>query len=442
MSIAHSREGTTAAPTGTRSARMTDRQRRAVVAGAVGNTVEWVDWAVYSAFAPIFASQFFPKGDKTADLLATLAVFAVGFGMRPIGAAVLGAYADRRGRKAGMTLTITMMAIAALVVAVCPPYSAIGIVAPAVLVIARLVQGFSAGGEFGTSSAFLIESAAPGRRAFVGSWQQVSVGAGTLIASLLGTLLTSTLSDGALTTWGWRAAFAVGGLLGLIGLWLRTAVEETEAFAEVARSRDNEARPTPLRDMLVKHPRAALRVVGITIAGTLLYYIWVSYMPGYAHAAEGVALSRAFLANTLAIVVFLVMLPFGGMLSDRFGRRPTMTAFAAGFLVLSWPAFQLVGGGFMALLAVELVGMFFLVGYSANCAVVMAEQFPAEVRTTGIGLPYALAVAIFGGTAPYITTWLATHGHRDRVWIYTAIAAAIGVVVYATMPETKGKELE
>jgi MHS family alpha-ketoglutarate permease-like MFS transporter len=433
------RTDATATGTPQRDARMTDKQRRAVVAGAVGNTVEWVDWAVYSAFAPIFSSQFFPKADKTADLLATLAVFAVGFGMRPIGAAVLGTYADRRGRKAGMTLTISMMAAAALVVAVCPPYSAVGVVAPAVLVIARLIQGFSAGGEFGTSSAFLIESAAPHRRAFIGSWQQVSVGAGTLIASLLGTLLTSTLSDAALTTWGWRAAFAVGGLLGLVGLWLRTAVEETDAFTEMAESR--ESRPTPLRDMVVKHPRAALRVIGITIAGTLLYYIWVSYMPGYAHAAENVPLSRAFLANTLAIVVFLVMLPFGGMLSDRFGRRPTMVIFAAGFLVLSWPSFQLIGGGFWSLLLVELAGMVFLVGYSANCAVVMAEQFPAEVRTTGIGLPYALAVAVFGGTAPYVTTWMATHGHRDKVWVYTALAAAVGVVVYATMPETKGKEI-
>ncbi len=420
---------------------MTGKQRRAVVAGAIGNTVEWVDWAVYSAFAPIFSTQFFPKGDPAANLLSTLAVFAVGFLMRPIGAALLGGYADRCGRKAGMTLTISMMAIAALVVAVCPPYSAIGVGAPAVLLVARLVQGFSAGGEFGTSSAFLVESAAPARRAFVGSWQQVSVGAGTLIASLLGTLLTSTLSDGALESWGWRAAFALGGLLGLVGLWLRVAVEETDAFTEVARRREDGPRPTPLRDMLVNHPRAALRVVGITIAGTLLYYVWVSYMPGYAHAAEGVPLSRAFLANTLAVAVFLVMLPFGGMLSDRFGRKPTMLAFAIGFLALSWPAFQLIGGGFWSLLLVELVGMFFLVGYSANCAVVMAEQFPAEVRTTGIGLPYALAVAVFGGTAPYVTTWMATHGHRDKVWVYTAIAACVGVVVYALMPETRGEEI-
>jgi MHS family alpha-ketoglutarate permease-like MFS transporter len=422
------------------AARLTDKQRRAVIAGSIGNTVEWVDWAVYATFASVFATQFFPKGDKTANLLATLAVFAVGFLMRPIGAAVLGSYADRRGRKAGMTLSISLMAGAALVIAVCPPYSAIGVGAPAVLVLARLVQGFSAGGEFGTSSAFLVESAAPGRRAFVGSWQQVSVGAGALIASLLGTVLTRTLTDDSLSTWGWRLAFGLGGLLGLVGLWLRLAVEETDAFTELVERRAG-AKPRPLRDMLVNHPLAAVRVAGITVAGTLLYYMWVNYMPGYARTAEQVPLSTAFLANTLAISVFLVMLPLGGMLSDRIGRKPTMLAFAVGFLVLSWPAFHFLGGGFWSLLLVELVGMFFLVGYSANCAVVMAEQFPAEVRTTGIGLPYALAVALFGGTAPYATTWMATHGHRDKVWLYAAAAALVGIAVYATMPETKGKEI-
>ncbi|MET7969486.1 MFS transporter [Micromonospora sp. NPDC005305] len=432
---------TATAPTRAPAVPLTDKQRRAVIAGSIGNTVEWVDWALYASFAPIFSAQFFPKGDAGAALLATLAVFAVGFLMRPIGGALLGSYADRHGRKAGMTLTIAMMAGAALVIAICPPYSAIGILAPVVLVLARLVQGFSAGGEFGTSSAFLIESASPGRRGFVGSWQQVSVGAGALIASLLGTLLTRTLSDDALATWGWRVAFGVGGLLGLVGLWLRVSVEETDAFTELAQRRTGQAKPQPVKDMLVKHPRAALRVVGITIAGTLLYYMWVSYMPGYAHTAEGIPLTTAFLANTLAIAIFLVLLPFGGKLSDRFGRKPTLLAFAIGFLVLAWPAFQIIGEGFWSLFLVELAGVFFLVGYSANCAVVMAEQFPADVRTTGIGLPYALAVAIFGGTAPYVTTWLATHGHRDKVWIYAAAAAVIGIVVYATMPETKGKEI-
>ncbi|GHJ36822.1 MFS transporter [Streptomyces sp. TS71-3] len=418
------------------------RRRRAIWAGSIGNTVEWVDWAVYSTFASVFSGQFFPSDVPEAALLSTMAVFAVGFLMRPIGGAVLGSYGDRHGRKKAMTLTISMMAGASLVIAVCPGFGSIGVAAPIVLVVARLVQGFSAGGEFGTSSAFLVESAAPARRAFAGSWQQVSVGAGTLIASLTGTILTSTLTDDALTSWGWRLAFAVSGLLGLVGLWLRVSVAETDSFRRIDAA--ERVRANPLRTMLVEHPRAALRVVGVTIAGTLIYYLWVSYMPAYVHVTTGMPLNKALLANTISLAVFIVLLPFGGMLSDRVGRKPTMLAFAVGFLVLAWPMFRLVDGegGFWTLLAVELVGLVLIVGYSANCAVVMAEQFPARVRTTGIALPYALAVAVFGGTAPYITTWMSANGLRGLVWVYLSVAALIGVVVYATMPETKGKEIE
>jgi MFS transporter, MHS family, alpha-ketoglutarate permease len=413
--------------------------RRAVIAGSIGNAVEWVDWAVYSSFAPIFASQFFPSSDNTANLLSTLAVFAIGFVMRPIGGALLGSYADRRGRKAGLTLSISLMAGASLLIGICPPYASIGVLAPIVLTLARLVQGLSAGGEFGSSSTFLVESAAAGRRAAVGSWQQVSVGAGTLIASLTGAVLTSILDAGEMQTFGWRIAFIVGGLLGLVGLWLRISVEETAHFTAAVESGRRKTRP--LRAMLIDHPRAALRVVGITIAGTLIYYVWISYMVGYAHSTTNIPLNQAFLANTIALAVFLVLLPFGGMLSDRVGRKPTLLAFAVGIFIIAWPSFALLRNDFWILLGVELVGMVLLVGYSANAATVMAEQFPAEVRTVGVGLPYALAVAIFGGTAPYVTTWMASNGLKQWVFLYVMAAALIGIVIYAVMPETKGKEL-
>ncbi|SFN63956.1 MFS transporter, MHS family, alpha-ketoglutarate permease [Pseudonocardia ammonioxydans] len=423
--------------------RLAPHQRKALVAGAVGNTVEWVDWAVYATFAPIFAAQFFAPGDPTAALLSTMGVFAVGFVMRPIGGAVLGAYADRHGRKKGLTLTIGLMSGASAVIAVAPTYDSVGLLAPLILLLARLVQGFSAGGEFGSSSSFMVESAAPRRRAFAGSWQQVSVGAGTLIAAGMGTVLTTVLDESALASWGWRVAFGVGALLGLIGLWLRVSVSETEAFAALTERAAEQAAPrrNAFVVMVRDHPRAALRVVGITIAGTLIYYIWVSFMPTYAHIATGIPLRDALLANTIALVAFLVLLPFGGILSDRVGRKPTMLAFAGGFVLFAWPAFHFLGDSFWGLLTIELIGMVLIVGYSANCAVVMAEQFPAEVRSTGIGLPYALAVALFGGTAPYVTTWLTTHEHGDLVWLYVAVAALIGVAVYATMPETKGRAL-
>jgi MFS transporter, MHS family, alpha-ketoglutarate permease len=257
----------------------------------------------------------------------------------------------------------------------------------------------------------------------------------------MGFVLTSTLSDADLHSWGWRIAFGVGGLLGLVGLWLRVSVEETASFQR-ARDDGRTRRRNPIVGMLTEHPRAALRIVGITIAGTLTYYVWISYMPGYAKAAVGIPLSKALLANTIAIAYFLCLLPFVAVLSDRYGRKPTLLVFAIGFVVIAYPAFRLLEvGGFWPLLVVELVGVTFLAGYSANCAVVMAEQFPAEVRSTGIGLPYALAVAIFGGTAPYVTTWMSANGLRGWVWLYVAAAALIGVAVYATMPETKAREL-
>lgn len=424
--------------------KLTAHGRKAIIAGGIGNAVEWVDWAVYTTFSSVFAHHFFPSGDPVAALLATLAIFAVGFVMRPVGAAIMGAYADRKGRKKGLVLTIGMMAGATAVIGIAPTYEAVGILSPLILVAARIVQGFAAGGEFGSSSAFLVEYAAPRRRAFAGSWQQVSVGAGVLLASGMGAIVTSSLPKEALDGWGWRAAFIAAALLGLVGLWLRSSVAETNSFikAEARVEESGKPRRNPVFAMFVQHPKATLRVFGITIAGTLLYYMWVSYMPTYAAVATGIPLSQALLANFIAVALFLVLLPFAGLLSDKIGRKPTLTAFAGGFLIFSWPAFTLLNGNFWMLLFIEVVGIILLLGYSGNCAVIMAEQFPAEVRATGIGLPYALAVAIFGGTAPYITTWMTTSGFGGLVWLYCTVAAAIGVAVYLTMPETKGKELD
>lgn len=300
------------------------------------------------------------------------------------------------------------------------------------------MQGFSAGGEFGSSSAFLVESAARGRRAFAGSWQQVSVAGGVLVASLLGTLATSTLSDDALHSWGWRVAFILGGLLGLVGLWLRISVADTDSFAQVQDA--GRTRANPVKAMFVEHPAAALRVAGITVAGTLTYYIWVNYLPTYANLTTGIPLKTALLSQTLCLVVFVIALPLMGVVSDRVGRKPTMAAFAGGFTVLAWPLLHLLGNSFLSLFLVQLIGMLLILGYSANCAVIMAEQFPPEVRATGIALPYALAVALFGGTAPYLTTWLHESGHSDLLWVYVSAASLISLVVYLTMPETKDKE--
>ncbi|KXF53467.1 transporter [Rhodococcus sp. SC4] len=425
------------------SAQLTEsrKKRKALVAGSVGNTVEWIDWALYSALAPVFATQFFPPAAPGAGLLATLAVFAVGFVMRPVGGAVIGVFTDRHGRKKGLTLTIVMMAGCAFVIALCPTYEQIGVAAPIVLLLARLVQGFSAGGEFGSSSALLVESATGMRRAFAGSWQQVSAGLGVLIAAVLALVLTAALDPDVMSAWGWRAAFIVGGLLGLVGLWLRIGLDETDSFRNVQA--EGRIPRNPMTELFRKHPGAALRVIGMASAGVLIYYIWINYMPGYVSSALGtMSLQTALLANTIALAYFLCLLPFAGIIADRVGRKPVMLAFAIGFLLFAYPAFRMLEtGGFWTLFAVEMIGVTLLAGYAGLIATVMAEQFPAEVRTTGIGFPYAIAVAVFGGTAPYITTWLATHGLQDWVWLYVAAAAAVGAVVYARMPETRGRVL-
>lgn len=416
-------------------------RRRSVVAGSVGNAVEFVDWNIYATFAPVFASQFFPSTDKTAALLSALAIFAVGFIMRPIGGAILGPYVDRFGRKRGLTLTVGIMAAASLVIAVCPGYATIGIAAPIILCVARLAQGFSNGGEFGASSAYLVETAPPGRRAFYGSWQQVTVAGAHIIVAGLGSVLTFTIPAAQMEVWGWRIPFAFGAVLGLVGLWLRVAAKDSGEFRDKEKAA-RRRRSRPLVDMLRYHPRAALRVVGITIAGTLFYYVWISYMPGYVNVATGMPLSDALLIKTISITCFTIALPFVGMLSDRVGRKVTMSVFAGGFLLFSWPAFTLLRNDFWTILGIELVGMLFLLGYSANCAAIMSEQFPAAVRGTGIALPYALAVAMFGGTAPYITTWLQANELAAWTPLYLGVAAAIGLVVYLTMPETKDKPLD
>ncbi|MEM5299711.1 MFS transporter [Burkholderia sp. JPY481] len=416
------------------------RSKTAIVAASLGNMVEWVDWLIYATFAPIFAGQFFAAGEPLANLLSTFAVFAVGFLMRPIGGAVLGSYADRYGRKRALTLSVLLMAGSSLIIAACPTYGTIGIAAPVVLVLARLVQGFSAGGEFGSASAFLVESAEPNQRAFVGSWQHFALNGGILLASLIGFVTTSFLQDGDLKDWGWRAGFAFAGALGIVTLWVRKNARETGSFQHISSS--GKRNKSPLKTMLLEHPAAALRVAGISIAGTLFNYLWMVNFPTYAHLRTGVDLKTALLANACALVVFLILLPFGGKLSDRYGRKPTLLAFSLGSLIYVWPALHFVSASFLSLFLTQAIGMVLLIGYCANCAAVMAEQFPADVRVTGIALPYAASVAIFGGTAPYIVTWMIKTGFDDFVWLYLAAAALIGSVVYLYIPETKGKALD
>ena len=421
--------------------KLTYTEKKAIVAATLGTIVEYTDWVIYATFSSILAKQFFPAGNSLTALLSVLAVFAVGFLMRPIGGAVLGAFADRYGRKKGLTLSILLMSVASFVIGVCPNYESIGIAAPIILVLARLVQGFSAGGEFGSASAFLIESAPAHRRAFAGSWQWFAINAGTLVSFLLGFVLASVGSDTALTDWGWRVAFVIAAFLGLLTLWIRLSVRETEVFK--ARIAKGQVPKKPIREIFTTHRKDVGRVIGIAMAGNLLNYVWMVSYPSQVHLVTGMPIRETLLSGVIAVGVSLLLMPLVGMLADRVGRRPVLIAFAACSMLWAWPSFGLLYQGIsLAEVAVlQTISLVIMSGFGAACAVTIAEQFPAEVRVTGISLPYALSVTLFGGTSPYIMTAMSGWGYGHLFWIYLVAVSFVSLVVYLRMPETKGQPL-
>lgn len=419
---------------------MTKDQKKMILAGSLGNAVEYIDWAIYASLAPIFAPKFFPSDDPIASLLGALVVFAVGFVMRPVGGAVLGVYADKHGRKSGLALSILIMSMGGLLIAFSPTFEQIGIFSPILLLVARLAQGFAAGGEYGTSSAYLVEAASSGRRAFAGSFQQVSITAGILSASGISYLVTANLDKESLGSWGWRLAFAIAALLGLAVLWYRSRVGDSESFEALKKS--DELPSSPFKMLFKHHFKSVLWVCMITAPVALLHYIWVVYMPAFASSTYGMPLSQTLLSQTISTVVLLLILPIFGMLSDRFGRKRSLIFSCAGSLALSYPAFAFVGQGFWSLLLFQVLAIIFLAPYLANLAVVMAEQLPAQVRTTGIGFPYALTVAIFGGTAPYVITSMNSNGLLHLIWIYPALMSLIGVIAFSFIRETSHDDLD
>ncbi len=380
--------------------KLTTAQKKAVVAATLGTIVEYTDWVIYATFASILAQQYFPAGDGLTALLQVFAVFAVGFVMRPIGGAVLGAFADRYGRKAGLTLSILLMSVASFAIGVCPSYESIGIAAPIVLVLARLVQGFSAGGEFGSASAFLVESAPAERRAFAGSWQWFAINAGTLVSFILGFGLATFGSESGLADWGWRVAFIIAALLGLITLWIRLSVGETEVFKK--RVAAEGVVKNPLKDVVLNHRRDALRVIGIAMAGNLLNYVWMVNYPSYIHIVTGMQRADTLLIGVISVTISLLIIPFIGKLADRIGRKPVLIGFSVLSAAWAWPSFALLypGMSFAEALVMMTIPMVIMTGFAGAAAVMMVEQFPAKVRVTGVALPYALSVTLFGALPP------------------------------------------
>ena len=411
-----------------------------ILGGAIGNLIEWYDWTIYGLLSSLFAAQIVPADNPSTSLIGVLLTFAVGFLLRPVGSLVLSPMADRYGRRRMLALTIILMGIGSLIIALTPPFAMVGIAAPLLLLVARMLQGFSTGGEFQGSAVFLTEHAPPDRRALASSTQMVSIGLAILLATLTATLTTSLIPQPALSAWGWRVPFLLGAALSLYGVWLRRNLPETPAFEAVERRHEIERRP--LTRALREFPRESLFVFVIQM-GTVQFYLWTVFLPTYARLAGGLPIADGLFGSTIALAVYCVAIPIFAALSDRIGRKPLLYLAAAGFLVLTWPMLTLLrNGSFTTYLAVDIVGILLIAASNSVLAPVLSELFPARVRTSGIGLPYAICSAIFGGTAPLIAAALVG---AKLDWVLAAYVMAIclvAILTYRLMPETRGKPLD
>ncbi|MBB5153249.1 MFS transporter [Saccharopolyspora phatthalungensis] len=405
-----------------------------VLRGSIGNLIEWYDWYAYTAFSVYFAGAFFPKGDLTAQLLNTAGVFAIGFLMRPLGGWLLGRYADRFGRRAALTLSVTLMACGSLVIALTPGFQTIGLGAPVLLVLARLVQGISVGGEYSTSATYLSEVASANKRGFYSSFQYVTLVAGQLTALGVQIVLLQVLSGDEMSEWGWRIPFVIGAIGALIVMWLRRSMDETDSYKKASSGSD--ARGTVRA--LLQHPRECLLVVGLTLGGTVAFYTYTTYLQKFMVNTSGIDKSTVAWINFLALLVFLCLQPLAGALSDRVGRRWLLLGFGVCGTVLTVPLMTLLGSTTnpVAAFALMLAGLVIVTGYTSINAIVKAELFPTNIRALGVGLPYALTVAIFGGTSEYVALWLKQADLEPVFFWYVSGCVLISLLVYLRMRET------
>lgn len=408
---------------------------QSIFRGSVGNLVEWYDWYVYSAFSLYFAKAFFPSGDLTAQLLNTAAVFAVGFLMRPIGGWLMGLYADQHGRKAALLLSVYLMCGGSLIIALTPSYATIGVAAPALLLLARLLQGLSVGGEYGTSATYLSEMATAQHRGFYSSFQYVTLIMGQLLALAVLILLQRVLLTAEqLDQWGWRIPFVIGAAAALVALLLRRGMSETSAYQRAAK---RSAAKTMRR--LLQHPRQLATVVGLTMGGTLAFYTYTTYMQKYLVNSAGMSKADATLISASTLFLFMLLQPLVGALSDRIGRRPVLITFGVLGTLLTVPILTALGDVKTPMAAFWLIlsALVIVSGYTAINAVVKAELFPTEIRALGVGLPYAVTVSVFGGTAEYIALWFKSIGHESGFYWYVTACIGCSLLVYVTMRDTR-----
>jgi MFS transporter, MHS family, proline/betaine transporter len=414
-------------------------RRKAVVAATVGNFVEWYDFTIYGYFATVIAALFFTAEDPLTSILATFAIFGVAFLVRPVGALVIGSIGDRIGRRVTLSGVILLMSGATFLIGVAPTQAQVGVLAPIILALARTLQGFSAGGEFGGATSFMIEYAPEERRALYGSWQAFTQGVAAAVGVTLGVVLSSVLPAQAFEAWGWRVPFLVALPFGLIGLYLRLRLEDTPHFRAVREAAEVES--APLRDALSSHGRDILRVIGCIVFGTALTYLLI-YLPTYMTTIVGFEQTQALAANLAGIFCLLALCPVSAILSERVGRKPFLVAPPLAAVVLALPIFLLLQEGYAAvLLAHALVGS--LIGlFGGVYPAAFSELFPTNVRYSSLSIGYSVSVSIFGGSAPLIFTFLLQRTDSPiSPAFYVILAGTISTIAALTMPETAGEAL-
>ena len=406
---------------------------KSILVGSSGNLVEWYDFYVYAAFSLYFAKAFFPEGNQTAQLLNTAAIFAVGFLMRPIGAWFFGRMADRHGRRVALTASVLLMCFGSALIAVTPVYATIGVAAPIILLCARMIQGLSLGGEYGTSATYLSEMATSEHRGFYSSFQYVTLIGGQLTAMLVLIILQKfVLTQAELEDWGWRIPFVIGAVLAIIAFVMRRDLAETDSFKRAKRHEGSIS-------ALMKHPREVAIVVGLTLGGTLAFYTFTTYMQKFLVNTSGFSKDTATMISASALFLYMLLQPAIGALSDVVGRRPVLITFGVLGSLCTVPILTTLQGVSDPLHAFFLVmaGLAIVSCYTAINAVVKAELFPTSVRALGVGLPYAVTVAVFGGTAEWMALWLKHLGNEHYFYWYVTGSILVSLCVYATMRDTR-----
>jgi len=418
--------------------RATTSPGRAITAAGIGNVLEYYDFGVYGFLAGVIARKFFPGTDEVASLLATFAAFGVGFLARPLGGIVLGRLGDVRGRKSALVLTILLMAVGTVGIGLIPDYGRIGVMAPVLLVLCRVLQGLSAGGEWGNATSFIVEWAPEGRRGYYGSYSQASVVGGVLMSSAVAALLNSVFSAADIDAWAWRLPFLLGAVLLPIGLWLRRGIDETPRFRAEQAGHD-----TGLADLGTPFG-LMLKAFGFTVLWTVCYYVMLTYFPTFTQKYAGLSATQSLWSNTVGLLALMAAIPLMGALSDWIGRKPMLVFCCVAFVVLTYPGFRLILSG-IPVWGVALVQVGFnlvIATFSGAGPAALSELFPTRARTTLMSVSYALAVAIFGGFAPFIATWLIQQtGSPIAPTFYLIAAGLVSGATILTFRETAFERL-